>query len=367
MNIQLPKYNSLPIDKFAAIFNKTTNSYKYFWLLAIMNNISEIENKKLHFSDLVFEIISLIWYPINFYQISFGKQDKLYEKVLLLRNVLDIPVNVSRNNLLNLIKFNKNNATIISIVNDIIRYVPYRFLTPWFEDKLLGLSDSQKNNSIILYSNNDLSAKTIYKIDITNKNIEITDDWFEYLINNMSIIKDFAYWNLLQYLEKRNPNIPNISQKLFEPISRNLKTAKDFWNNVLNETVDLRCIYSNEIIQPNNFVIDHYIPWSFVTHDQLWNLIPTSVNVNSKKSNKLPALKYLDKFAEVQYIATRVVLSKHPARNSFIDDYLLLFHKNIEEFRLLSLNDFKKTLKETISPLGQIASNSGFSTNWIYS
>ena len=145
-----------------------------------------------------------------------------------------------------------------------------------------------------------------------------------------------------------------------------MKTAKDFWNDVINETVNLRCIYSNEIIRPDNFVIDHYIPWSFVTHDLLWNLIPTSINVNSKKSNKLPALKYLDKFAEVQYLATRVILSKYRTKNSFIDDYLLLFHKNMEEFSLLSLNDFKKTLKETISPLGQIASNSGFCTNWIY-
>ena len=161
MNIQLPKYSPLPIDKFTAVFNKTTNSYKYFWLLAIMNNIIETGNKKFYFSDLVFEIISLIWYPINFYQISFGKQDKLYEKVILLRDALDIPVNASRNDLLNSIKLNKNNQTIISIVNDIIRYVPYRFLTPWFEEKLLELPDSQKNESIIFYSNNDLSAKSI--------------------------------------------------------------------------------------------------------------------------------------------------------------------------------------------------------------
>ena len=44
-------------------------------------------------------------------------------------------------------------------------------------------------------------------------------------------------------------------------------------------------------------------PWintaSFVAHDQLWNLIPADISVNSSKSDRLPILeKYLPRLAE---------------------------------------------------------------------
>ncbi|MDU1032741.1 HNH endonuclease domain-containing protein [Clostridium sp.] len=27
--------------------------------------------------------------------------------------------------------------------------------------------------------------------------------------------------------------------------------------------------------------MDHFIPWSFAFHDQMWNLVPTFNNINS--------------------------------------------------------------------------------------
>jgi len=330
MSMPLPKNNSLPISKLAGVFNSTTNSYKYFWLLAIINIVAKKHRKKIKFSELVVEIISLLWYPINYYNISFGKQDKLYEKIFSLRDALNLPVNLKRNDLLNIIKENHENAIISAVVKDITRYVPYRFLAPWFNNQLAGLSDSSKNQEIANLSNSKSKNKPFYRIDKINKTIEITDEWYEYLYANMQIINDFTYWNLLQYLEKRNPNVPNISQKLFEPVSRKLNTAREFWNTAINEVGNIKCIYSNEIIHPNNYAIDHYIPWSFVTHDKLWNLIPTTNQINSIKSNNVPAVKYFDKFAEIQFSATRIILSEYRSKK-LLEDYLLLFRLNLDE------------------------------------
>jgi len=38
MNI-LSYENNLPIDRLTAVFNETTNSYKFYWLLAILDEI----------------------------------------------------------------------------------------------------------------------------------------------------------------------------------------------------------------------------------------------------------------------------------------------------------------------------------------
>jgi len=61
----------------------------------------------------------------------------------------------------------------------------------------------------------------LYSLNINNeKSIEINPLWEEYLITNNKILLDFAYWNLLQYLQTRNPNVPNIGNKLIKPIER---------------------------------------------------------------------------------------------------------------------------------------------------
>ena len=34
--------------------------------------------------------------------------------------------------------------------------------------------------------------------------------------------------------------------------------------------------------------VDHFVPWQYVAHDELWNLHPTTKSINSSKSNNLP-------------------------------------------------------------------------------
>jgi HNH endonuclease len=41
------------------------------------------------------------------------------------------------------------------------------------------------------------------------------------------------------------------------------------------------------------FSIDHFLPWSFVAHDLLWNLTPVFGTTNSKKGDALPNAKHV--------------------------------------------------------------------------
>ena len=57
--------------------------------------------------------------------------------------------------------------------------------------------------------------------------------------------------------------------------------------------------------------LDHFIPWSFVLHDQMWNLVLTFKNINSKKSdNLLDYDTYIDKFRNIQYEAFEFVVNE---------------------------------------------------------
>ena len=60
-----------------------------------------------------------------------------------------------------------------------------------------------------------------------------------------------------------------------------------------------------------SYELDHFLPWKFVAHNQLWNLIPVDPQANSSKSDYLPSEIYIDRLAETQRAALSI------ARDSF--------------------------------------------------
>ena len=105
--------------------------------------------------------------------------------------------------------------------------------------------------------------------------------------------------------------------------------------------------------------MEHFIPWSFVSHNQLWNLIPAENIINSSKSNKLPLLKkYLKPFVLTHRGAIEIVYKQQP-KNKLLEDYLFLGN-SIPKILDLSENELTAGFKNTLEPLIQIANNSGF-------
>jgi len=105
--------------------------------------------------------------------------------------------------------------------------------------------------------------------------------------------------------------------------------------------------------------LDHFIPWSFVLHDRLWNLAPVSKSINSSKSDSLPVLdRHLENFCSLQYMAFTTALH-HSFSRKLIEDYLIL-GQGIDLSTDVSETLFTEQLKNTIIPLHRIAQNQGF-------
>ena len=67
--------------------------------------------------------------------------------------------------------------------------------------------------------------------------------------------------------------------------ARKLEQVRKLWEIILQRETILD-IYTNKPIE-SEYDIDHFIPWSFVMNDELWNLIPMDSSLNSSKSNRL--------------------------------------------------------------------------------
>ncbi len=197
--------------------------------------------------------------------------------------------------------------------------------------------------------------------------IVLHQDWIEYIAKNYSIIRGWLSWEWLNYMQSKNINIPNIVSKLFIPLQRDalIKQTK-YWKLILNHQ-KIKCIYSKIELDKDNISLDHYLPWSFVAHDQLWNLIPTTLSVNSSKSNNLPAEKYFTDFVKLQYRGLEI-FAQNNSRQKWLncaEDYIAEL-KISEADDLLDFNILHNAYQATVKPLISLATIQGFQQNWIY-
>jgi hypothetical protein len=368
----LPPSQNLPVKYLSASFDNVTNSYKFYWFLAILEHVHYKRGRIIPVRQLISRMIANVWYPANYFRLSFGKQDRLGQITSEIGLVGSLPVDAKKTEIAaSVLSFLDEKSARSRDIESLLIYVPYRFLRPFFANELRGLKDNVINSKVEKMANEaycNFENPCLYKfLSEPDISIEIHPVWYEYLNQHISILKDFCLWNLVVYLQKNNPNTSNISSKLFEPTQRDLKNAKEFWKIAFEKLGSIRCVYSGKPMNRQQFSLDHFLPWRFVSHDLLWNIIPSPKSVNSSKSDNLPDVeKYFSGFAEIQYQAVQTVGKS--GKLKLLEDHLLLIKvKSVEDLVGISYGNFRDVLSDTIMPQFQIAENMGFSSNWIYS
>jgi len=351
---------STSFNRLNSVFENTTNSYKYYWLLSILKLIKTKGNEKIELEDIVFEMLVFVWYPINYYKISLGKQDQLTEYIKEIKDFFNLPDQIEDVKLMNFLKENRKTPVIKSIIKKTLRYVPYRFIRPWYPETI-GIQDNSVNDHIKLLQK-DIKRDPPYIIK--NDYILVNNKWIDFIYNNHTLIECSSLFELFKYVEKNNIMLTNISQKLFKPKIRKLTKATKLWKNFINEKGHLyRCVFDDKPLnQINQLSIDHFFPWSFLSNDLNWNLHPTNKIINSSKSNFLPKISYFELFFNLQYNFCNYLLKNNI--NKPLEDYYKLFNCSNEELNRLSIGQFKAKMNGFYLPQYEIAKNMGFKNNW---
>lgn len=253
-------------------------------------------------------------------------------------------------------------------------YVPYRLIRPFYSEKLeevrkeYGRKFESVVNRYVRKFNSEDVAGAPYRFSDDGKGIEIDSGWAHYFSDNRHVIRGWIESKLISYLQARNASVPAIPLKIYAPEARNLATARKYWEEALNDHV-FRDIYSGVPFDKAGYEtygpmgVDHFIPWSFVLHDEPWNLAPMFRDVNSSKGNKLPILdKFLHPFCEQQFDALMTLRNTGRHKKIFesyaqIDADVMHYEQN--EAALVSFTD---SVSKVVVPLHQIAANQGFPT-----
>lgn len=356
----LPGSHRVPVNALARLFENTTTSYKYVFFLGLLealkeNSFSTVDLSVRHLAEAM---VARAWYPVTMFHLSLGHQDQIAALIQAMPDLGESPLPRSR--------LRRAISQILDDHHRIVRYVPYRLLAPFFAEQLRGLPDHSKHELIRTLAHSEFQAKKPLFRFKDDETFEVHPAWMEYLSHNLPIVAGWAELHWISYLEDRNPTVPALSQKAGPPKQRKPLTSQvRHWKAILASLGNgARCVYSHRPLEKDLFHLDHFLPWTFVCHDALWNLLPVMPEANASKGNQLPDPSYLPSVSDLHFRALSCARSQmeHQVWQRIASSYVS--DLRIPEDDLLDPQKFAKAYSQAIRPQLEIARSLGFVSGW---
>ena len=312
LNIDAAYYNSLDIRSFSQMLKDPSYCYKFYWLEGIVNLISEGVTQTT-FGAIIDEMICSAWYSVREFHIHLsgmqedGKvRDGLERAILTLSNLSDLPANASRVEIRN--EISRYNKELYAAKEQLTHMVPYRALAGFFEhagQRVDWNSVKRLTSYIELFNREYVVLPYIFgRSSRLKKEVYFNPDWIRMIQDNTVSILGWIQYEKVKWLQNNNPEVPGLVYKLapMDEKMRKLGKVRKLWEGILDNH-EIKDIFTGRSISDAKYDIDHFVPWSFVMNDELWNLMPMDSSLNSSKSNRLPKWDpFFSRFAENQYI-----------------------------------------------------------------
>ena len=320
LSIDSKYYNSLDIEGFSRMMKDPSFCYKFFWLEAIVQLISE-DITETSFDAIINEMICNAWYSVREYHIHLSGmpvdgqvKDGLERCVLLLSELSQLPANASKVEIKNAIR--QFDGELKSYKEQLTNMVPYRALAAFF-DKTGEVADwgsVRRLTAYIEHVNRDviLLPYILGPESKLKKKVYFQKPWVEMIQDQTVAILGWIQYEKVKWLQNNNPEVPGLVYKLtpMDEKMRKLNNVRKLWSGIF-ESREILDVFTNQPVQRRQFDVDHFIPWSFVMNDELWNLMPMDSSLNSSKSNRLPKWDpFFRRFSENQFLLYRFIHEK---------------------------------------------------------
>ncbi len=317
LNIDASYYNQLDISSFILMLKDPSYCYKFYWLEAIVNLITE-DVTETTFNDIIDEMICNAWYSVREFHIHLSGlgpdgdvRDGLERAVLKLSELSELPANASKVEIRNAIK--KNDKELRKAKEQLTNMVPYRAMAGFFSNAGVtvpwdSVTKMKETLSSFSYEVTALPY-TLGGSSKLGKEVRFHPDWVKMIRDYTASILGWIQYEKVKWLQNNNPEVPGLVYKLLpmDEKMRKLGKVRDLWEGILSIR-PITVVFTDKPIIKGQYDIDHFIPWSFVMNDELWNLMPMDSSLNSSKSNRLPQWDpFYKRFSDNQYILYRLI------------------------------------------------------------
>ena len=132
--MQIPQSDILSTNAMNRVFDTTTATYKFYWLLALLDMHVKEQKDEMLALDVADRMVAYAWYPTQYFRLSFGKGDSMSKIIPDMAQLTGITVDDRLED--------KNEAISNAISEDrevkkkvkiLLNNVPFRFQKPWID------------------------------------------------------------------------------------------------------------------------------------------------------------------------------------------------------------------------------------------
>jgi hypothetical protein len=361
---------NLKYKEFQSILSSANTSYKFLLFYSLINILKKDPKiSEITYKELLKNILKLAWFPCFQFSLKFRDQDRIKSVLDKLTKSVNLDLKIKQPNNKIIKKIEEEIDALLSVEENyemvdslLLKYVLDRLIRPFYPS-LKNVPESGENSiskkkiEIFRNKNEFIRNKPIYFNLEKEKKIILDKDWRDYIVLNYVFLEPWVISEWENYMKLHNPSVENLKDKLKIPtINREALTrSRNFWDKIIFED-QIKCIFSKQILNKNNYHIDHYICWNFLAHDDEWNLIPILSSKNLDKSNKIPKEIYLKEFVNLKYLSLNISSSVSKNRfNTYVDS-----HINFVGEKLENVNNFKKIYQEKMTSLSTNAILNGY-------
>ncbi|WP_408069374.1 HNH endonuclease [Butyrivibrio sp. JL13D10] len=264
---------------FAYLFSsKSVNdtSYKFGFLKSILDNLYNTDSKLiLTFDQLFAKFAEIYWNLVLKHHIKQKKPGKLNR----------------RSELESALLYGKEKY-------DILEDIPFESLS---EDMRIDICHKVKmkcKENVVgaLYA--DLGG-LFYSFSKKGEWIRINPRMYEFVCKHKVAIEKLNYYEWAKFLERVNEDsaVDHLLSKIDESTLRT-RSSLAYYRDILFQEFENKCFYCGKPVTKHSVEVDHFIPWSFIKDDQIWNFVLACPECNNKKRDKLAQVDFLTKISE---------------------------------------------------------------------
>ena len=133
----------------------------------------------------------------------------------------------------------------------------------------------------------------IYSFDLKDTGLTLNHSVYEFMLKHKSELEKLNYYAWARFLEQVNEDnaLIRVIEKLelATPKRADLSVYREILRKEFEEDT---CFYCGKKLR-TGIHVDHFIPWSFVKDDKIWNFVLSCPTCNVRKNNRVPEKDYL--------------------------------------------------------------------------
>ena len=272
---------TLSDDEYWSLFNyvyvggaKKTSTYKFALIKAILdnllNNIPTVNGQEILYSNIFTKFSESYWNLVvkyNLHQQAPTKEGKTSKIEQIFKEAVAI--------------------------NPILQNIDFASIEKSTQNRLVSKVQTECKKYVLGALHSDFNS-AIYGFSECSDRITLSHGAYEFCLRHKMELEKLNYYAWAKFLESINEE--KLLYKIILKIETSLPERKplDIYRKILFEEFEQNnCFYCGKKLSSTIIHVDHFIPWSFVKEDKLWNFVLSCPDCNIKKSDKLPSKNFI--------------------------------------------------------------------------